>query len=1036
MLEDLIHAGTRPLRWRAFAAALLLLLLLAVSSDRTRGASSALAAHVKQPAVNLCALFPSGPDYDVRPAGGTDGASAGCQVYDLRPDHVGEFLVASISNIYSSYGAQSKVQSYIDLGALEPGQPKWEPAGYGDPGFGYQYAGFEAATDTTERSARIVFSRGCYFFSGDAGWWNDGKNLFNNDLSGISAIAGSVDGQLAGLPCDDNTGGTGNNGGTSGISTVEPTATNTEVVEEPTATATSTAEVDITVDHIEVVQVIQTEDNEIPLVAGKSTVVRVFLKVDGKTEASRKTNYTIGATLTIWPEGGSETPVDSAYPYVTQYTGPGPGRDKLEGSINFVVPINLTAAGQFSLHVVANPDRSIAETDYDNNELTQPFEFVQRKPLRVGFVRIGYSPPSQSTFSWPQSDVSKFDTYLKKIYPVADADVQYYEMPWRIRTTGSAYTTGLGENLNLYLRDFYDRLEGDKPDVLVGWISSEFAQGFEYGGLAETAIPGVLGRVAIAIDNPAATHYSTEVLAHEVGHDLGLEHTATTGDTDTLCRVSKGTTRGYWPEEYFNSAAIRIQGLDVAEMKLIPGTNYDIMSYCSYKVWISKFHYMKIFDQNVLPAQVNSTGIAGRILIRGWGLLRSGAGEPRFEMIQLPKAGGGSTPPKASGGSVMDFADSLLFAGTRPRSVAFQSEGTGDYGMRFVDANNQGIYERWFDLNFKDGESLEPVDDTGFVLTVPAPASAYSRVVLIHSENGVETALATVQSTGAPPKISIISPKSGDSWEGEHTIEWTFEGSDSQDLRFDVSYSPDGKKTWYPLEVGTYDTSYTFSTDEILPGEQTYIRVGASDGFDTTYEEAGPFSVPQQLNQPAPPPPPPSGIVADTGTGSGSGSDSGSGTTGTGSTTDINDLKTRFALSRWFEDNWKYVAVGGGALLVLVVFALTRRSRRKAPAYSPPNVPTSGTQPYVPPAPQQPQRYTPPPAAPMPAPPQRTQFDLAVQEYGRLRYALLNGHMSQQDFSAAVARLTVQDAQGVQWRLGEADGAWYYFDGRGWVRGG
>src|SRR6476661_7016317 len=101
MLEDPIHAVTRPLVWRAFAVAFLLLLLFTLSGDHDLGGSTAVAAPVRQPAVNLCALFPSGPDYDVRPAGGDDGASVACQVYDLRPDHAGEFLVASVSNIYS-----------------------------------------------------------------------------------------------------------------------------------------------------------------------------------------------------------------------------------------------------------------------------------------------------------------------------------------------------------------------------------------------------------------------------------------------------------------------------------------------------------------------------------------------------------------------------------------------------------------------------------------------------------------------------------------------------------------------------------------------------------------------------------------------------------------------------------------------------------------------------------------------------------------------------------------------------------------------
>lgn len=1007
--------STRFVRLRAFAAALFLLLFFILGGDRRGADPAAHAAPALQPSPNICALFPSGPDYDVRPASGEDGGSYACQVYDLRPDHEGEFYVISVSNIGSAYGAQSKVQSAIYMGELEPGQPTWQTAGFGDPGYGFQYLGFEAATDTSERSARLVFARGCYFFSGDAGWWNDGRSLFNNDLTGVNTIAGMVDGALGSYPCPDYAGGSSTGGGTTQPATEVPTATSTTAPEAPSATPSATAEVDIQVDHIEVVQVIQTEDNEIPLVAGKNTVVRVFLKIDGKTDAARHTLYSPDATLTIWPEGKSEVPLASHNLYVSLYPGPAPSREKLENSLNFVVPPDLTAAGVFSLKVVANADHAIAETDYSNNEWTQPFEFVQRNGLRVGFVRIGYAPPGQSVFSWPQSDVASFGTILKKIFPVADVDLQYYEMPWRVRTTGLASSNQLGSNLLLYLREFYDRIEGDKPHVLIGWLSSDYAKGFEYGGLAEVAQPGTLGRVALAIDNPKATHYSTEVLAHEVAHDLGLEHTGTTGDSgDPLCRISYNTTRNYWPAEYQNSAAIRILGLDVAEMKLIPGSYYDIMSYCTPYVWISKFHYMRLFDQNVRPAQIYNDGIIDKYLIRGWGLIRSGAGQPRFEVIELPGQKTSAAPRKSGASiSMLDFADSLFISGKPRRTAVLQREGEGSHCLRFLDAGGNAIYERCFEPNFTDPESLQPVDEAGFAISIPDPG-AFTKVVLVRNGMLGEQEIASVESRGDEPNIEITSPSAGETWEGEHTISWKFDGSDDRNLRFDVSYSPDGQTSWYPLQVATYDTSYTFSTDEILPSDQTYIRVAANDGFRTTYKTVGPLTVPRQLNSP--------------------GSTSSTSGTSANATPTPQYTPRNLPFSIWLRLNWVPIVTGSAVLLaaLLLIFARVRGSRRRAAASaraaSAPYVPAAPSQPYSPPSAQQ-------PPAPQYTPAQPTPFDLAMQEYARLRAALNNRQISPQYFSESVARLTVQDAQGTQWRIGESDGLWYFSDGRAWVRG-
>ncbi|HEY0072252.1 MAG TPA: hypothetical protein VGE04_20005, partial [Chloroflexia bacterium] len=65
--------------------------------------------------------------------------------------------------------------------------------------------------------------------------------------------------------------------------------------------------VDLTIDHMEVVQVIQTRDNSIPLVAGKKTVVRVFVKVKSAPPGSGP-KVTTGS-LYYWPEGGSEVEI-------------------------------------------------------------------------------------------------------------------------------------------------------------------------------------------------------------------------------------------------------------------------------------------------------------------------------------------------------------------------------------------------------------------------------------------------------------------------------------------------------------------------------------------------------------------------------------------------------------------------------------------------------------------------------------------------------------------------------------------------------
>jgi hypothetical protein len=158
-------------------------------------------------------------------------------------------------------------------------------------------------------------------------------------------------------------------------------------------------------------------------------------------------------------------------------------------------------------------------------------------------------------------------------------------------------------------------MKSDKPDVLVGWLEeSQYTQGIEYGGLSEGTPAGLSGSVAIALDYHNAA--SAETLAHEIGHNLDLDHTGTTGDTDPRCQFAKSSVSGYWPAEYNNSAAIREPGFDTVEMKVIPSSYYDIMSYCFSGRWITPFHYRKLFDQNVKPAQQYEGETGGVVVAR------------------------------------------------------------------------------------------------------------------------------------------------------------------------------------------------------------------------------------------------------------------------------------------------------------------------------------------------------------------------------------------------------------------------------------
>jgi hypothetical protein len=1005
---------------------MLALLLLGGSATTSGYAAPSLPAAPQSPPgqdVDLCALLPSGEGLKVEPGiESLGGRFQSCNVSDNRRGEKHTFFTFSIARYKTVDQARADFK-YYDYEHIPPGThgEKWVPTtAFGDPGFAFEMAAVPPSDPSnpsnTQVSAKLKFARGPYVVTGDAGWKDD-ANYTLNDAGEIHAIAVSVDGALNAAV---------------GPIVPEATSTATEVtVPGASATATTQAELDLRIDHMEVVQVVQRQGNEIPLVAGKKTVVRVFVQASGKALGGVASN--VRGSLFVWPEGKSEVEVQPFNGAINVVIDAAPKRSETDSSLNFIIPTELTGAGVFSLKAKINPTHEIKETNYDNNELTEPFEFVQRNGLRIGFVRIGYKPPGTTEWKWPGTSIQDYATMMRTLFPAADNSIQYYELPWRVRAVRPLSTTDLGDDLNWTLREFYDRIQGDKPDMLVGWLPNEYASTLDFGGLAETVLSGQVARVALAVDFHSSFSYN-HVLPHEVAHNLGLKHTATKSDPSADCRIAPNNDPNYWPKEYNDSATIHEVGFDTGRMIAIPEDYYDLMSYCGdKKPWISPFHYKKLYDVNLRPQAAFVTDRGHVMWVRGWATLKGDAAQ--LEVVRPPDAVGGGAPVRSAddGGRTTDdgfatspslanhlilplYASNGALANTshyssfvlRPSSVV--QEGNGNHCLRFLDASASALYERCFDLEFQSEETMQPIDKKGFTLEVPASGNVAS-VVLVRTENGQAQELTSLKVSSHAPTLTITSPKANDLWEGEHTITWSGSDEDGDALRYDILYSPDGKQSWYPLDVGSHDSEYTFSTDEVLPSEQTYIRVLASDGFNTIQTDVGPLVIPKQANSPNPPPLPPGNQPQP--------------------------QPQPSPTPSGGPDGAVIALIVGTALMVIVGFGLLfvfmRRSRTQQAMpgmYGMPGVAPQPTQqpwkPYPNPPPSPPAPNLQPPAI-------AARFRWAEQEYSRLRGELAVRRINPQQFQAAIGQLRIQDAQGRAWMLDAQSGRWLMYDGRAWV---
>jgi hypothetical protein len=98
------------------------------------------------------------------------------------------------------------------------------------------------------------------------------------------------------------------------------------------------------------------------------------------------------------------------------------------------------------------------------------------------------------------------------------------------------------------------------------------------------------------------------------------------------------------------------------------------------------------------------------------------------------------------------------------------------------------------------------------------------------------------------PRVSIVSPRGGERFKaGEATVvRWTAQGAEGSALRFNVSYSPDGKR-WLPVAAGIRESQVPLHLAYAPGSTQARVRVMASDGFSAGQALSRPFTVGDQL---------------------------------------------------------------------------------------------------------------------------------------------------------------------------------------------
>ena len=423
-------------------------------------------------------------------------------------------------------------------------------------------------------------------------------------------------------------------------------------------------------------QSVQSPSRRVRLVANREALLRVFLA------AEEPRGFFEPVVVAVFVRGTTEvhrvemTRGDDRIPAEAD-------EGDLALSYNAVIPAEVVVPGM-GMVVEVDPEDTVPFTPESQRrfpaEGSDSLRVVEVPSMRITVVPVlEAQEPDTSIMAWTRGidGDSPQVGLLKHAFPFAEFTAG----------TREPYTT----SLDLTSEDDQWRLVLE----LEALRTSENGTGYYYGAAA--SVNGyVRGRARIGGWASMGKAWTTEI-AHEIGHNLGLNHAP--------CGDPPEPDRGF----PYRDGSIGVWGYDFRDGSVVsPVTRRDIMGYCYDRGWLSDFHFRRVIDYRArvegdaaVPA-LAAADPSGDALVLWGGVV---GGEPRIE------------PPFAM------------------RAAARLPDGSGPYRIRGFGAGRETV----FSLDFMPGE--DKFGDKYFFFTVPIEAEwedALERIILTGPEGTVE----------------------------------------------------------------------------------------------------------------------------------------------------------------------------------------------------------------------------------------------------------------------------------------------------------
>ncbi len=652
----------------------------------------------------------------------------------------------------------------------------------------------------------------------------------------------------------------------------------------PPPVRSSPTPVDFRITNIEITQAVQcldqTEgdieafcksDNQIPLVVGKPTLIRVYVR-NGIPTGTILANVQVQLAI-----------VDPSIPFIPSrqdakvFVKDNPERRLINDTANFTFLCQPETCRNHILFVRAEVTALEGSVDTNPSDNTFPagggfveVPFVDRRPLFIEYRSVGLvphaAPPGTEPILPEASDLRNQHSYLQDAFPVPG--VSYREAP-RI-------LYGLPEEGFIF--QYKDALEIIKhintelalvppcalclpPDEIVAWLSRRV-----FGnGIADTSYDGM--GVATVIDSMFTYGIlGSPTLAHEIGHNLGRRH-----PTDEIVGCPKLDDKN-WPYRDADNADFRSRETGVRQLPVVasiltslPGSLFDFMigHHCRGFTsnlddlingtrpdgkfdpdptkngnWISPYTYHQLFCAQSLDSAESSESVQGNA---------SPLGECR------PKAG---IPIRISG-PVLLVSGTLRPDGTGAIQSIYRIVEPGrlpqhEPGPFCVNLEMPGLTvpiilsQQCFDVSFiPRGETVPfppgtPPQPAVFLVALPWVDGGTQ---LVLQRNG--QILDVIPLSPNPPQVGTVTLV-------DQMLQWQASDPDGDPLAFAVLYSPDGdrppnERRFIPLAVDLANEAFEVDLDKLPGGTQGFFRVFARDDRgQTSIADSAAFVVPKK----------------------------------------------------------------------------------------------------------------------------------------------------------------------------------------------